>query len=170
MTWVWVSIGSNIDRAAMVRAAVRDLRTQFGELVISPVYETSAVGFTGAPFYNLVVGFATTLRPGELHTRLRAIEAAHGRRRDQSGLSDRTLDLDLLTFGDQVTDEGGKALPRDEILQYAFVMKPLADVAPDEIHPQTGISYAQHWQSFVAGAETLHRIADDVLGTLGGQA
>ena len=64
MPWVWVSIGSNIERERHVRSAVEALRAQFGELVVSPVYETPAEGFEGDPFYNLVAGFHTELAPG----------------------------------------------------------------------------------------------------------
>jgi 2-amino-4-hydroxy-6-hydroxymethyldihydropteridine diphosphokinase len=148
MAWVWLSIGSNIDRDAHIRAGVHDLREQFGELVLSRVYETPSEGFNGDPFYNLVAGFETELAPEQLHPMLRAIEDAHGRERTGPKFSARTLDIDLLTYGDAVTDRGGKALPRDEVLKYAFVLGPLAEVAPDEVHPEVGRSYAALWQDF----------------------
>lgn len=148
MPWVWVSIGSNIDRERMVKAAVTALRDTFGDIVLSPVYETPAEGFVGEPFYNLVAGFETTMKPGQLHSALREIEAANGRVRGAEKFSARTLDIDALTYGNQVTDEGGKELPRDEIVKYAFVLQPLADVAPDEVHPETGVTYLALWQAF----------------------
>lgn len=161
MPRVWVSVGSNIDRERHIRAAVDDLRGLFGELVVSPVYETQAVGFSGEAFYNLVVGFDSELPPGRLHGLLHAIEARHGRERTGERFSSRTLDLDLLTYGDAVTEEGGKALPRDEILRYAFVLAPLADVAGDERHPQLGESYRSLWQRFAADqGQGLRRLED----------
>jgi 2-amino-4-hydroxy-6-hydroxymethyldihydropteridine diphosphokinase len=150
MPRVWISVGTNIARERSVRAALWELHRTFGDLVVSPVYETPAVGFDGDPFLNLVVGIETARRPGELHTILREIEARHGRTRDGAKFSARTLDLDVLTYGDAVTGDGGKPLPRDEILRYAFVLAPLADVAPDEHHPETGERYADLWDRFRA--------------------
>ena len=148
MPWVWVSIGSNIDREHNICASIAALREHFGRLKCSPVYETPAEGFAGDPFLNLVAGFATELAPEQLHEALRDIELAHGRVRGAEKFSSRTLDIDALTYGEQVTSDGGKALPRDEILKYAFVLKPLADVAGDERHPQLQRSYAELWRDF----------------------
>lgn len=153
MAWVWLSIGSNIDRERHIRAGIADLRAQFGELVLSTVYETPSEGFDGDPFYNLVAGFETDLPPEQLHVALRAIENAHGRERTGPKFSARTLDIDLLTYGEEVTERGGKTLPRDEILKYAFVLGPLAEVAPDERHPQDGRRYAELWRDFDASAK-----------------
>lgn len=148
MPRVWVSIGSNVERERHLRAAVAALRERFGELLLSPVYETEAEGFDGDPFYNLVAGFDTGLPPGELHALMREIEAANGRDRGGARFGPRTLDIDVLTYGDQVGDAGGKRLPRDEITRYAFVLRPLADVAGEERHPELGLSYARLWQDF----------------------
>lgn len=163
MVHVWVSVGSNIEREKNIRAALRDLREMFGELTVSPVYETEAVGFKGDAFFNLVVGFDSEFSPATLHSRMRDIEARHGRQRIGGKFAARTLDLDLLTYGDEVTDQGGKALPRDEILRYAFVLAPLADVAGDELHPQLGESYATLWARFArSNKEGLQRLDDPV--------
>jgi len=172
MPHVWVSVGSNIDRERHIRAALADLRELFGELVVSPIYETEAVGFAGDAFYNLVVGFDSGLPPGRLHALLRTIEARHGRERGGGKFASRTLDLDLLTYGDAVTDEGGKALPRDEILRYAFVLAPLADVAGNERHPELGETYRSLWQRYaVREHEGLRRLEDpDWLHAASGEA
>lgn len=148
MPWVWVSVGSNIDREHNVRGAVAALTQRFGELTLSSVYETPSEGFDGDPFYNLVAGFHTDLPPEHLHPALREIEDAFGRERTGPKFSARTLDIDLLTHGDAVTDRGGKSLPRDEIEKYAFVLGPLAEVAPDGRHPVTGQSYRRMWDAF----------------------
>lgn len=161
MPRVWISIGSNIDREHHIRAALRELRDVFGTLVVSPVYETEAVGFEGDAFLNLVVGIETERRPAELHRLMREIEARNGRQRSGSKFSSRTLDLDLLTYGDEITGEGGKPLPRDEILKYAFVLAPLADVAPAERHPETGMTYRALWDAYTEpDRQGLHRLAD----------
>ena len=159
MPHVWVSIGSNIERERHIPAALADLRDMFGEIVVSPVYETESVGFKGDAFFNLVVGFDTELTPLALHALMREIEARHGRERSGAKFAARTLDLDLLTYGDSITDEGGKALPRDEILRYAFVLAPLADVAGGELHPQLGESYHSLWARFAqSNQEGLRRL------------
>ena len=161
MPRVWVSVGSNIERERHIRAALADLRSLFGELVVSPVYETQPVGFDGDAFFNLVVGFDTEMRPAALHRLMREIEARHGRERSGERFASRTLDLDLLTYGDAVTEEGGKALPRDEIQRYAFVLAPLADVAADEVHPRLGQTYRRLWQQFGPDRLSgLQRVAD----------
>ena len=148
MQRIWISIGSNIDAAANVRDAVAALREIFGDAMLSPVYETAAVGFTGPHFLNLVAGFTTSVPAAEVVQVLGRIEARFGRQRDEKKFDSRTLDLDLLTYGDEVVTASGKRLPRDEILEYAFVLKPLADVAPKERHPVDGRTYAELWAAF----------------------
>jgi len=113
-----------------------------------------------------VVGFRTELSPSELHHQLREIETVNGRTRSAEKFSARTLDLDLLTYGDVVTNEAGKDLPRDEILKYAFVLKPLADVAADEFHPQLKQSYGQLWREFKGQREGLEVYDLDVSSAL----
>jgi 2-amino-4-hydroxy-6-hydroxymethyldihydropteridine diphosphokinase len=134
------------------------LRQQFGELIVSPIYESEAVGFDGDNFRNLVVGILIRLPARELAGRLRDIESAHGRVRGAEKFSSRTLDIDLLTYGEQVIDEQGVQVPRDEILRYAFVLRPLADVAPQERHPVVGRTYAELWSAFDKGEQKLWRV------------
>ena len=157
----WVSIGSNIQPEENNRAALADLHETFGDIVVSPLYETEPVGFSGDDFLNLVVGFDSNLSPGRLHDLMREIEDRHGRQRDGEKFSARTLDLDLLTYGDTVTEDGGKSLPRDEILRYAFVLAPLTDVAGDELHPQRGEPYRTLWSRFPESDKKGLRRLDD---------
>lgn len=152
---VYLSIGSNVRPVSNIRAALRELRRQFGPLRVSPVYRSRAVGFSGDDFLNLVVGLETALRPGELVDRFRALEAGQGRVRDQGRFTSRTLDLDILTYGDQRIREGRLVIPRDEIIRYAFVLRPLADLAPDDHHPELGLSYAELWRRFDAADQPL---------------
>ncbi len=154
----WISVGSNVERAASIRGAIDDLRAAYGALVISPVYETEAVGFAGDAFYNLVVGIRTGQTVGEIRRWLRAIEEGRGRLRGAEKFAPRTLDLDLLTWGDAVGVIAGYELPRDEILKYAFVLAPLADVAPDEPHPADGRGFAELWRQMAPSAAALHPV------------
>ena len=145
---VYISIGTNVDRERNVIAALDALNGWFGELVISPVYDSEAVGFDGSPFLNLVVGVDTALPVAELSRRFKQLEAENGRRRDVPKFSARTLDLDILTYGDAVGRIGGVELPRGEILKNAFVLRPLADIAPEILHPVCGKTYGQLWQDY----------------------
>jgi 2-amino-4-hydroxy-6-hydroxymethyldihydropteridine diphosphokinase len=134
----YVSIGSNIDREANIVSAVAALRARFGALQLSRVYDSPAVGFDGADFFNLVAGFQTSETASELVDALRDIERRHGRRRDGDSFDDRTLDIDLLLYGNMVSELPGLVLPRDEITDQPHVLKPLLDVLPDGVDPRSG--------------------------------
>ena len=153
-----MSLGSNIDRERHIERALQDLRASFGELVVSPVYESEAVGCAGSNFYNLVVGIETRLPVDSLTRQLRSIEAQHGRRRSVDKYAPRTLDIDLLTYGGQVVNRPGLQLPRDEITRYAFVLLPLSKVAGDDIHPLSGLTYHELWERFDKAAQPLWRV------------
>ena len=146
MTRVYVAIGSNVEAERHVAMAVRALRGRFGALQLSPVYRNQAVGFDGDDFLNAVASFDTGMDVPELKAALDEIEADCGRERGAARFAPRTLDLDLLLFGDKV--DAAAKLPRADILRYAFVLKPLADIAAAERHPLTGLTYAQHWADF----------------------
>ena len=156
MPRVWVSVGSNIQPELNVQAAIALANQAFGELILSPVYKTPAVGFEGEDFLNLVFGFDTEMPVGEVRTLLRRIEDQQGRVRDGLKFVPRTLDLDLLTYGDLVSE--ALDIPRKEITRYAFVLKPLALVAGDEIHPPSGKSYARLWREFDQGDDMLEEV------------
>lgn len=148
MPEVFLSLGSNIDRERHIPSALAELGRRFGPLAVSSIYETAAVGFEGPSFHNLVVGFETALSLPEISPILTEIEEMHGRTRQCKKFSSRTLDIDLLLYGDAVLEEGKLKLPRDEILRYAFVLEPLAEIAPDHRHPVNKQSYAELWAAF----------------------
>lgn len=158
MPRIWVSIGSNVEREKNVRGALRALQEQFGPLVVSRVYETDAVGFDGTPFYNLVAGFDSELPPEALVKIFRHIEHCHDRCRTSEKFSDRTLDVDLLTWGDRVKSGDGLVLPRDEIEKYGFVLGPLAEVAPDQRHPLTDRTFALMWADFDRASQPMREV------------
>ncbi|WP_200236205.1 2-amino-4-hydroxy-6-hydroxymethyldihydropteridine diphosphokinase [Thiohalocapsa halophila] len=158
----WISVGSNVQREASIRGAIADLRRYFGPLSISPVYETEAIGFEGEPFYNLVVGIDTRLGVAEINRLLRDIEDAHGRVRGPNKFAPRTLDLDLLTWGEAAGTIDGSELPRDEILKYGFVLAPLAQAAPADRHPVDGRTYAELWAQMAPHAQPLTPVSLDL--------
>lgn len=148
MAQVYVSIGSNQDRTRYIRASLDAMTERFDSLQLSSVYESEAVGFDGDNFYNLVAGFSTDLPVGELSRVLKGIEDDNGRCRKGPKFSGRTLDIDILTYDTLIGDHDGVQLPRDEILKNAFVLRPLAEIAPEASHPQVGDTYQVLWQSY----------------------
>jgi 2-amino-4-hydroxy-6-hydroxymethyldihydropteridine diphosphokinase len=158
MPRVYLSLGSNVERDKHIRQAVSGLRKNFAPLIVSPVYECPAVGFVGEDFYNLVVGFDSDKSVGDIVAILHQLEDQNGRIRGADKFAARTLDIDLLTYGDVRGVVDGVTLPRDEILKYAFVLKPLTDIAPEEHHPETGCSYKEHWNNFSGNREGLSQV------------
>jgi 2-amino-4-hydroxy-6-hydroxymethyldihydropteridine diphosphokinase len=159
MARIYISLGSNIDRAANTRAGVQALQQAFGELELSSVYESEAVGFEGDAFYNMVIACDSAEDVRVTNKMLADIEDAHGRERTGPRFSSRTLDLDLLLYDDLVVNAKGLSLPRDEILNNAFVLWPLAEIAPTLVHPVVHRSYAELWSDFDKSKETLHPVA-----------
>jgi 2-amino-4-hydroxy-6-hydroxymethyldihydropteridine diphosphokinase len=144
----FVSIGSNIERERNIVNAVRALDNAYGPLTLSRIYETAPVGFDGDNFYNLVAGFNTDTELTQLLERLIDIERASGRRRDVKAFNSRTLDLDLLLYGDLCQHDGKVDIPRRELTEHAFVLRPLAEIAPDLQHPESGKTMRELWRAF----------------------
>lgn len=141
----YISMGSNIEPEENLRSAVAALRERFGQVQVSPVYRTAAVGFKGPDFLNAIAVLDSDIHPFALNDWLHALEVAHGRDRRDASYSDRPLDLDIIYFGELVLDGPGDfQLPRPE-LHHAFVLKPLADVAPDFVDPIRGVTLARLW-------------------------
>ena len=154
MPRVFVSIGSNIAREQNIRGAVRALTQLYGPLTLSGVYETEAVGFAGDRFYNVVAAFDSGAPVEAIHEELVRIENAHGRRRgDAPRFAARTLDLDLLLYGDLIRHDGDIDVPRREIGEHAYVLGPLAEIAPELRHPETGETMERMWKNFAGRRE-----------------
>jgi len=162
MGQVTVSIGSNIDAEHNIRRSIEELRATFGDLLISPVYQTEAIGFDGDDFLNLVASFDSDKSVQMVAHELKSIEDRIGRDRSQARFSARSIDLDLLTYDDLTMDEAGIQIPRHEILQNAFVLKPLSDIYPDAIHPACKKSYAELWHDMRAHAARIERFDLDL--------
>jgi len=141
----WLSLGSNVDPDRHLPAAADALRARFGAVRFSPVYRTPAVGFEGPDFLNAAAEIHTDLDPFALNDWLHVLEDAQGRQRGGARFSSRTLDIDIVFFDDLVLKgPGNLELPRPE-LRLAFVLKPLADIAPDYRVPTTGETLAALW-------------------------
>lgn len=148
MSTVYLGLGSNQNAEANIRAGIRELYRNFDNTAISPVYRSAAVGFEGEDFLNCVARIDTELSPAQLKRWLIELEDAYGRDRSLPKFSDRTLDIDILLHDDKVGDFDGLELPRAEILKYAHVLKPMADLAPRLRHPVSGTTFADHWDAF----------------------
>lgn len=158
MTRVYLGIGSNIDREASLCAGLDALETLLGPLALSPVYDSPAMGFSGDAFLNMVAGADTELPLAVLASRLRETETAHGRPAGAERYSPRRLDIDILTYGDLTGCIDGVELPRGEILEHAFVLRPLAELAPRERHPRTRQTFQELWQAFDQASQPLQRV------------
>lgn len=156
MTTVFVSVGSNVKPEQHIKRGLDILRQHYGQLMLSPVYRTRAVGFEGEDFLNLALSFGTEDHIRQVAETLDEIENQCGRIRGEARFGPRTLDLDLLLFDDLVIPD--LKVPRDEILKYAFVLKPLADLAPDLIHPTENRTYADLWCDLASKSDELVQV------------
>jgi 2-amino-4-hydroxy-6-hydroxymethyldihydropteridine diphosphokinase len=148
MAKVYLGLGSNIDPEKNLRLGIGELGARFGILELSNVYRSAAVGFDGDDFLNLVAGLESDVSPAQLHAVLMEIHSLAGRMRSASRYSPRTLDIDLLLYDDLVLDEPPIRIPRSDILKYSFVLGPLAEIAPQLRHPETGKLITEHWAEF----------------------
>ena len=147
MSTAWLGLGSNVNADNHIRAGIRELKKDFKNVSLSPVYSSTAVGFDGDDFINLVARVETGMSPLELRDYLRRLEDRFGRKRDVAKFSDRSLDIDILLYDDLVLQSSVLEIPRAEILKFPHVLKPLADLEPDLIHPVKLCSLADIWAS-----------------------
>jgi 2-amino-4-hydroxy-6-hydroxymethyldihydropteridine diphosphokinase len=148
MTTGYISVGSNIDKEIHIPSCLKALQKLFGHLTLSSLYESTAVGFIGDTFHNLIVKFESELDAKQVAKLLRQIELDHGRSHTAPKFSSRTLDLDLILYGTQIISDGRLQIPRNEIECYAFVLEPLAEIAASELHPMSQQSFGTLWQNF----------------------
>ena len=140
MQTVFVSIGTNINAEANMLLVKESLNSLF-DVIYSSIYKTPAEGFEGEDFLNSVCKFDTDKNPQELRTLLKNIEKDMGRTFTQKGMSNRVIDLDLILYGDLQINRNGLELPSSDIEKYKFVLEPLAEIAPDYVHPILKKSY-----------------------------
>lgn len=170
MAQVFVSIGSNTDRERYISNGLDALQAEFDKLELSSVYESDPVGFEGERFFNLVASFSTELEVGALSKRLKGIEDDNGRCRQDPKFSGRTLDIDILTYDALIGEIDGVTLPRAEITENAFVLRPLAELAPKERHPVLAETYQQLWLDYDKDKQALEQVSfiwqDEEISTL----
>jgi len=142
-----LGLGSNVNAENHIRAGISALKKTFGDISLSPAYASTAVGFEGNDFINLVARVETDMQPKELRQYLRDLEDRYGRQRDVPKFSDRSLDIDILIYDDLVLLSPILEIPRAEILKFAHVLKPLADLDPDLVHPCELCSMSDIWES-----------------------
>ena len=158
MSLCFISIGSNINREHNINSALAALQCEFGSLTYSSIYESASVGFSGEAFLNLVISFYSAHDPVYIALQLKSIEADHDRARTQEKFSSRTLDLDLLLYDQQVICTETLTIPHNDILDYAFVLEPLAEIAPERHHPVKDVCYQKLWQEFDKSTATQQKI------------
>lgn len=159
---MYVSAGSNVAPEVHLAEACRELTHRFGAIEVSSVYRNPAVGFAGDDFLNLVLRFRTAESPQVVVAELERLHRLAGRVRGSERFAPRTLDLDLLLYGDAVRSGENFRVPREDILKYGFVLGPMAELAPELRHPVTGHTMAEHWSRFDRDSHPLQR-----LGALG---
>lgn len=157
-TTVFLSLGSNLgDREGNLRAALRGLGPEVRIQSISSLYETAPAGVKEQPdFLNLVVMGETALRPHQLLAHLKAIEQRVGRTATYRW-GPRIVDVDIILYGDLVLETPILTIPHREMARRAFVLIPLAEIAPDYIHPRMGLAIA----------DLARRIGDDGVRMVG---
>jgi 2-amino-4-hydroxy-6-hydroxymethyldihydropteridine diphosphokinase len=155
---VYLGLGSNVDAESNLHRAVAALREQFDQIELSPVYRSSPLGFDGDDFLNLVVRFSTDQAPDELLDYFETLHERAGRVRGHDKLVSRPLDIDLLLYGDVIDPEPPLRLPRSDILEHSFVLRPLAELAPDLVHPVTGSTMKAIWNEFDPASHPLQAV------------
>lgn len=158
MPEVYIAAGSNVEPERHMQQAVAELAREFPGARFSSWYRNRAAGFDGDDFINLVAGFGTALPVHALLERLHAIEGRCGRARDAPRWAPRSMDLDVLLYGDLVCEEPGLKLPRPDLLKRAYMLGPLAELAPQLMHPTAGLSVAELWRRFDRQAHPLERL------------
>ena len=160
MSIAWLGLGSNVFAETHIRAGILELEKDFENVVLSPVYLSTAVGFDGDDFINLIARVETELHPMELRQYLRDLEDRFGRKRDVAKFSDRSLDIDIQLYDDLVLQSPVLEIPRAEILKFSHVLKPLADLEPDLIHPTELRTMSEIWETSGMDDSCLRLLAD----------
>jgi len=148
VTLAYVSGGSNLEPEKNLVLAARALKARHPGTRFSRCYRNAAIGFEGADFINFVAELPVAGDPALLKGELECVETQCGRLRDAPKWAPRAMDLDILLFGDVVQDTPGLVLPRPDLLRWGFMLGPLAELAPQLVHPVARKTMAELWQAF----------------------
>lgn len=155
---VFVAAGSNVQPEINLRQALDALERIYAPLTISPAYRNPAVGFAGEDFINLVVRFTTADSLVDVRRKLQSVEALCGRAPDAPKWAPRSMDLDILLYGEIVSDEPGYLLPRPDLVKRPYMLKPMADIAPDRVHPVLRRTMRELWEAFEQGGHEMREV------------
>jgi 2-amino-4-hydroxy-6-hydroxymethyldihydropteridine diphosphokinase len=158
VTTVLVAAGSNIEPVANLRRALDALARHYPSLRASRAYRNRAVGFAGEDFVNLVVAFDTDHDVRTVIERLHEAESLCGRARDAPKWAPRSMDLDILLYGERVCDEPGLVLPRPDLVRRAYMLAPAAELEPGRVHPTLGVTLATLWEEFPCDSHALEAV------------
>ena len=158
MASIYLGLGSNLEPCKNLKLALFELQHRFGESAASYIYKNAPVGFVGADFMNLVVQIESEVSAQDICKEIELIHNLSGRQRGSNKWGSRPLDIDLLLYNDLILDEKPVRVPREDILKYSFVLRPMAELAPALIHPVTGKTMLAHWQAFDAASHPLERV------------
>jgi len=145
-----------------MRGAARELRQRFANIRFSACYRNRAFGFEGPDFINAVAGLDTDLEPVELIAQLEQVEALCGRRREDPKWAPRAMDLDLLLYGELIRTTERYRVPRPDLLRRIYMLQPLAELAPELIHPESGLSIVTHCAALLSAEPALSPMALDL--------
>jgi 2-amino-4-hydroxy-6-hydroxymethyldihydropteridine diphosphokinase len=163
-TRVFVAAGSNLEPEVHLARACAEIAASWTEMRFSRAYLNKAVGFDGPDFINLVVGFSTTQPLNVVIARLREIETLCGRPRLAPKWASRTMDLDVLLFGDRIEKTADYTLPRPDLLKRPYMLGPLAEIAPDVMHPTEHRTIGELWKSFLHAPHEMQPVDIDLPG------
>lgn len=158
MTRAYVAAGSNVEPIRNLHRALDVLQRHFAPLQLSRAYRNQAVGFSGEDFVNLVIAFDTDLDVRAMMDRLHEAEAVCGRERDAPKWAPRAMDLDVLLFGDMTCAEPGLTLPRPDLVRRPYMLGPMAEIAPQLVHPSLGATMSELWQQFDQAAHPMQAV------------
>ena len=134
MSLITISLGSNIEPQLNLEKAIHKIAKFAALKKTSKIYKSKSMGFEGNDFLNQVILCEVKVDLEETYRKLKKIEKEMGRVKNVNKFSDRLIDLDLLTFNDEIS-EGKITLPHKEILKYSFVLVPFAEIYPEFVHP-----------------------------------
>ena len=165
MTRVYVALGSNIEPRKRLTQAARLLTAEFPGIRFSSCFQNVAVGFDGADFINAAAGFDTKLTLAALVVLLHHIEEQCGRKRDDAKWAPRAMDLDILLYGEMISDSAVARVPRADLLRRAYMLGPMAELAPQLLHPEAHRTLADLWSELAPRTPPLSRVTIDLNAT-----